>query len=117
MPFVTIVASLDTSQEIALNHANLLEEAIKPPDLNQPGCIKASSDPNHWKKKIDGAEVWWCGKCFTKKNNSIGCWTDTNKMSVPAFGTAKKHVKLFTNPGWMYPLLRTFCSLDISLLH
>ena len=54
-------------------------EWFKPPDSNQPGCIKVSSDPNHRKKKIDGAEVWWCGKCFTKKNNSIGRWTDTNK--------------------------------------
>ena len=54
-------------------------EWFKPPDSSQSGCVKVSSDPNHWKKTIDGGEVWWCGKCFTKKTGIQGRWTDKHK--------------------------------------
>ena len=54
-------------------------EWFKPPDSSQSGCVKVSSDPNHWKKTIDGVEVWWCGKCFTKKTGIQGRWTDKHK--------------------------------------
>ena len=54
-------------------------EWFKPPDSSQSGCVKVSSDPSHWKKTIDGCEVWWCGKCFTKKTSTQGRWTDKHK--------------------------------------
>jgi len=54
-------------------------EWFKAPDSAQSGCIKVSTDPNHWKKTIDGMEVWWCGKCFIKKTGTSGCWTDKHR--------------------------------------
>jgi len=33
-------------------------EWFKAPDSAQSGRIKVSTDPNHWKKIIDGMEVW-----------------------------------------------------------
>jgi len=54
-------------------------EWFKPPDSNQAGCIKLSSDPNHWKKTIAGEEVWWCGICSTRKGGHIGRWTNGNR--------------------------------------
>jgi len=54
-------------------------EWFKPPDSNQAGCIKISSDPNHWKKTISGEEVWWCGICKIRRGAHTGRWTNGNR--------------------------------------
>jgi len=54
-------------------------EWVKAPDSAQSGCIKVSTDPNHWKKTIDGTDVWWCGKYFIKKTGTSGRWTDKHR--------------------------------------